>query len=209
VFSRFSSICNYACPSQKTMSSVFESSSNYLVSCVEFINSFARSEVFRTMKIQIAVSWVVIPCNCAGYQRFEGLWRREQYDAPNHWYLTSLRGVTIQKTATWIFLPTPLLSRGSSVSIVSRLRGRGGGRFLAGAGILSPDRLWGSPSLLSSGYRGFVPSGWSTRDVKLTTHPYLVLRLRMRGAIPPLHQHVFVVWCLIKQWVHLHDVVII
>jgi len=32
--------------------------------------------------------------------------------------------------------------------------------------------------------------------VKLTTHLYLVQRSRMRGAIPPLPQHVFMTWCL-------------
>jgi hypothetical protein len=37
------------------------------------------------------------------------------------------------------------------------------------------------------------------RNVKLTTHLHLVLRLRMRGAIPSLPQYVFMAWCLIKQ----------
>jgi len=42
--------------------------------------------------------------------------------------------------------------------------------------------------------------------MKLTTQPHLVLRLRMHGAIPPLTQYVFLTWCLIKQWIHLHRV---
>jgi len=35
--------------------------------------------------------------------------------------------------------------------------------------------------------------------MKLTTLLLLVLRLRMRGAIPPLPQYVFVEWCLVKH----------
>jgi len=30
----------------------------------------------------------------------------------------------------------------------------------------------------------------------------------MSGAIPPLTQYVFMAWCLIKQWIRLHDVVL-
>jgi len=33
--------------------------------------------------------------------------------------------------------------------------------------------------------------------VKLTNHLHLMPRLRMRGAIPPLSQYIFKVWCLI------------
>jgi len=33
--------------------------------------------------------------------------------------------------------------------------------------------------------------------VKLTTHLLIVPRLRMRGAIPPLPQYVFMAWCLV------------
>jgi hypothetical protein len=43
-----------------------------------------------------------------------------------------------------------------------------------------PDRLWGPPSPLSSGYRGK-----SGRGVKLTTHLLLVQRSRESGAVPP------------------------
>jgi len=35
-----------------------------------------------------------------------------------------------------------------------------------------------------------------------------VPRLRMRGAIPPLLQYIFMVWCLIKQDIRLHGAVL-
>jgi hypothetical protein len=35
--------------------------------------------------------------------------------------------------------------------------------------------------------------------VKLTIHFHLVPRSRMRGAIPPLLQYVFMAWCLVKH----------
>jgi len=49
------------------------------------------------------------------------------------------------------------------------------------------DGFWGPPILLSSGYPGLFPRGWSVRGVKLAGH--LVSRLRMHGmhgAIPLL-----------------------
>jgi hypothetical protein len=61
-----------------------------------------------------------------------------------------------------------------------------------------PDRLWGPPSLPSIGYRGL----WVKRqDVKLVTHLQLVPRL-MRGALPPLPQYAFVVWCVVSHRDH-------
>jgi hypothetical protein len=44
-----------------------------------------------------------------------------------------------------------------------------------------------------------VLCGQSGRGVKLTTHLHLVLRSRMRGAIPPLPQYVSMAWCLVKH----------
>jgi hypothetical protein len=35
--------------------------------------------------------------------------------------------------------------------------------------------------------------------VKLTTHLQLVPRIKMHGTIPPLPQHAFVAWCLVKH----------
>jgi hypothetical protein len=46
-----------------------------------------------------------------------------------------------------------------------------------------PERLWGPPSLLSSGYLGLF-----SRGVKLTTHFQLVPRSRKGGSIHPLPQ---------------------
>jgi hypothetical protein len=46
---------------------------------------------------------------------------------------------------------------------------------------------------------GVFPRGQSDRGVKLTTHLHLVSRLKMRGAILPLPQYVFMAWCLVKE----------
>jgi hypothetical protein len=63
------------------------------------------------------------------------------------------------------------------------------------------DRLWGLPSLLSSGYQDVFPCGWSGRGVKLNSYFHLVPRSRMRGAIPSLSQYTFMAWCWVKaQW---------
>jgi hypothetical protein len=41
--------------------------------------------------------------------------------------------------------------------------------------------------------------GVNRRGVELTTHLHLVPRSRIRGAIPPLPQYVFMAWCLVKH----------
>jgi len=56
-----------------------------------------------------------------------------------------------------------------------------------------------TPSLLSNGYQGLFPWGWSSGRVKLTTHLHLVPRSRLRVNVPPLPQYVFMVWYLIKH----------
>jgi hypothetical protein len=61
-----------------------------------------------------------------------------------------------------------------------------------------PDRLWGTPSLLSNGSQGLFRWGGSGRGVKLIPHLHLVPRSRMCGVIPPLHQYAFMTWCSVK-----------
>jgi hypothetical protein len=48
-----------------------------------------------------------------------------------------------------------------------------------------PDRLWGTPTLLSNGYQGLFLWEYSGRGIKLTTHLQLVPRPRKRGPIHP------------------------
>jgi len=52
----------------------------------------------------------------------------------------------------------------------------------------------GPPSLLHQEYPSSFPGEKSSRDVKLTTHFHLVLRLRMSGATTLLPFHVFMAW---------------
>jgi hypothetical protein len=53
------------------------------------------------------------------------------------------------------------------------------------------------------------PTVWgSYQGVNLTSHFHLLPGLRKRGAILPLPQYVFMTWCLIKQEMPLHDVVL-
>jgi hypothetical protein len=49
-----------------------------------------------------------------------------------------------------------------------------------------PDRLCGSPKLLTNGYRELLPRGQSSQGVKLTTHLQLVPRSRKCESIHPL-----------------------
>jgi hypothetical protein len=48
------------------------------------------------------------------------------------------------------------------------------------------------------GTGGSFPGGKS-RGVKLTIHPHLMSRSRMRGAIPPLSLYILIVWYLVKH----------
>jgi hypothetical protein len=45
----------------------------------------------------------------------------------------------------------------------------------------------------------WVSGALSLGDVILTTHLHIVPKSRMRGAIPPLSQYVFMLWCLAKH----------
>jgi hypothetical protein len=46
-----------------------------------------------------------------------------------------------------------------------------------------PNHLWNSTSLQCYGYHKVIPQGYSRWGVKLTTHFYLVARLRMSGVM--------------------------
>jgi len=62
------------------------------------------------------------------------------------------------------------------------------------------DRLWGPPCLLFSRYRRFS-WGYGGRAVKFIAYLYLMWKLRMSGALPPLPLYLLVDWttgCLFK-----------
>jgi hypothetical protein len=65
-------------------------------------------------------------------------------------------------------------------------------------GVRSPDRTIRSESLYRLSYPGPLYSldtdGIAGRGVKLTTHLYLVLRLRICGVLPPQFLNAFVKW---------------
>jgi hypothetical protein len=77
-----------------------------------------------------------------------------------------------------------------------QLQGRGAGlRFPAGVRDFSV--LWGLPSLLYNGHRELFPGGKGGRGVKLTTHLYLVPKLKMMELY--LHSSIGLhAWCLIN-----------
>jgi hypothetical protein len=70
-------------------------------------------------------------------------------------------------------------------------------RFPAGAGNFSLHRVQNGSEAHPASYP--MGSMGSFQGVKLTTHLYLVPSHRMRGAIPPLPQYVFMAWCLVKH----------
>jgi len=50
--------------------------------------------------------------------------------------------------------------------------------------------------------------GVKCRGMKRTTRLYLLLRLRVPGAVPPLPKFAFMAWCLIKQKIRNYDTVL-
>jgi len=48
----------------------------------------------------------------------------------------------------------------------------------------------------------------SGRVVKLTTYLHVIPTLKIHRRLPPFPQHVFIAWCLIKQEIRLHRVVL-
>jgi len=69
--------------------------------------------------------------------------------------------------------------------------------FPAGAGIFSLCH-GAHPASYPMG-TGDSFQGYSSRGVKLITHPHVIPRLRIRGDIPPFPQHVLMVWCLVNH----------
>jgi hypothetical protein len=66
----------------------------------------------------------------------------------------------------------------------------------------SPPRsewLWDPPNLLSKGYQGLCPWGYSGRVVKLTTHLHLVPRSKNEWSYTSTPQYAFMAWCLVKH----------
>jgi hypothetical protein len=54
------------------------------------------------------------------------------------------------------------------------------------------DQFWGLPSLLFNGYQNLFTVGCSSLGVKVTPNLFIVLRVRMSGAIPLLPLYAFV-----------------
>jgi len=61
-------------------------------------------------------------------------------------------------------------------------------------------------------YTQWVHAALSPRDIKWLGHEadhiHIGLRLRNHGTIPPFPQYIFIVWCLIKQKIQFHSMVL-
>jgi len=78
----------------------------------------------------------------------------------------------------------------------SWIRGRGNDRMFFRHRIQTESRA--HPTSYPRGTEGTLPRGWNVRGVNLTIHIHLMPSLRIRKAIPPLPQHLFMVWCSVK-----------
>jgi hypothetical protein len=88
-----------------------------------------------------------------------------------NWWAKEFCGQKVNIMAyTWILLYS------IAQSVQWRLQTEKDGIF---SSSLRPDTLWGPPSLLSNGYRGFVPQVYSGKGGRLTTYLYLMHRSRM------------------------------
>jgi hypothetical protein len=115
------------------------------------------------------------------------------YEAPHYATVSNLPSVHSSSVRIFSSAPINKDSRDSAVGIAA---GYGlddqevgvqvpvGSRFFTSP--CYPERLWGPLSLISNGYRGLFPRGWTGRGVKLTTHLHLVPRSRKCGPIHPL-----------------------
>ena len=99
------------------------------------------------------------------------------------WFCAAFSSIDM---TVYIILLFPL-SSDSAVGIATCYRPEGPGIESQWGEIFRtyPDRLQGPPSLLYNGYRVF-PGGKGDRGVMMTTHTFLVPRLRKSWAIPPL-----------------------
>jgi len=55
---------------------------------------------------------------------------------------------------------------------------------------------------------GVLSLGGKRPGRELTSNLHIVARLRIYAAILPFLQYVFIAWCLVKQWIWLHGVVL-
>jgi len=91
---------------------------------------------------------------------------------------------------------------GTGVTQVRLGAGRMGFKFRAGAvtGLLLIAAACGAhPASYPLGTGGSFPGHKAIGAFKLTTHLHVVLRSRIRGAIPRLLQYIFMAWYLVKH----------
>jgi hypothetical protein len=151
---------------------------------------------------------VRVPCYSSGGPRFD--YRRYQIGlglnsvpfhfalspTPAHGFLKLLHGLFNDSVFThevFLLLNCHVYEPGErSRYSVWLLAGRPRGRSSSPGGIknfhfsISFRPALGSTQLLSNGYQGLFPRGWSGRGVKLTTHLQLVPRWRKYGSTHPL-----------------------